>query len=255
MKKLTDKELSRLYQKAPSLESPENLDSRILQRARQQVSEKRASYKPRWLPAFATACIVGIAVVVVIPEFTATKKVSEVSNIAQTERFQAQDDAQDAAMPAAQLSDLEVSESRQANVEDLSQLSEQPSEGVVSATGLSASPPSPTASIRSETQSKEEVSAAQAPTQDFQSESLVRAKKKAVIVEERLLEAESAIELDTLALGSVASLSQSQIDQKMEQIINLIKDKEYEQAQIELDRLILDCPDCGLPASIDQIDL
>ncbi len=67
MSEQRDQELSALYARTPRQDSPSGLDKNIIEMARQHAPQKQSISTPRWISIAATACLVGLTVIVIKP--------------------------------------------------------------------------------------------------------------------------------------------------------------------------------------------
>ncbi len=69
MSNQNNRELSRQYRQLPRVDSPNNLDQKILHEARIRTPEKQRNPSHRWVPALAAACVAGVVFYVAAPSF------------------------------------------------------------------------------------------------------------------------------------------------------------------------------------------
>ena len=79
MSRKTRPDLSRLFNRVPSVDSPLDLDQKILAESRRLAPERQGRYLRSWMPVTATVCMIGLAVFVAKPVLF---------NLKQTQRVQ-----------------------------------------------------------------------------------------------------------------------------------------------------------------------
>lgn len=236
-----DKKLSARYRAAPRAESPDHLDARIMQVARDHAPAAPTRRGIPWAPALASACLAGLALYVVTP-LLSPEHISPVPRQAdaplreQKRQLEAADTAHTSqiAAPAASPATDSVTRTtpgestlRQTeeagSLHDVGAVSKQRSESFTGdEEGLSRSSSSVTA--RSDGSLKEKSDHDDSVIEEV---SELRAKR----------------------------LSPTEIDRRLSEITDLANRELVEEAQRLLDALIARCPDCALPESVVELQL
>ena len=236
MSENTEDRLSRLYQEAPRLDSPDELDQKILAEAskRAPVRQKRNMISG-WIPALTTACVAGLVVVITGPFFEQPAERTGVKNISrqaeQEERVEPEEFA--------------ASQSAEGNVNQAKTQSSQHQADNESHSGASMAEVAEPARTSIDTSS--------VPGTVLMDSAAPAAPPNQELLPNKSEEAYSTESGTSLAIRKRASLSATEINLWLTEIRQLAENVGEAEAQAMLEQLISQCNACGLPGTVAEL--
>lgn len=260
MSKKTRPDLSRLLSRVPNVDSPRDLDQKILAESRRLTPERQGRYLRGWMPVTATVCMIGLAVFVAKPVLFNLKQTQRVQTapLLQKQEVPVQDtskndQSQDVDRGSNEAMDNVMED--EAGTPELNSKIVPVTEMAVSQSILTdeASENLPAAEMRQEFKVKKSSSGEKEhyPTPGSSSE----APESTSITKEQGDSSMGAAISEPMMVNSVPGIpivSEEDLAIALQEIKSLIEAGDLKAADSRLEALRLRCPNCEVPDSLDD---
>jgi len=254
---------SQAYSRIPRVDSPGDLDRRILAESRRLAPERQGFYLPGWMPITATVCMIGLAVFVAKPVIFNLKAPQRV-NTSPVLQKQKEIPTIEAYKDDQALMDLDgSSDTAVEQVMENEFLSPETTSKVMPASDMAV------ADKNQVVESTESMSAAEIRLESQTKK--ISAEKKELPTEpvpgnEFTTPASAALEQDEVSMGLSATesmmaepiandqlLSEMELGEVLEDIRKLVEEGKPDAASARLEELRKQCPGCEIPNSLDEL--
>jgi len=263
MTRKNNPDLSQAYSRIPRVDSPRDLDRKVLAESRRLAPERQGPYLSGWMPITATVCMIGLAVFVAKPVIFNLKQPQRM-NTSPVLQKQKEIPTIEAYKDDQALMDLDGSSNMATEqVMENEVLSPETTSKVMPAMDMAVSDKNQVV------KSSESVTAGEIRLESQLKE--VSAEKKELPSEsepgnEFTAPASAALEQDQVSIGSsmtesmmaepVAddqSLSEMELSEALEEIRKLMEDGKPDSASARLEELRKQCPGCEIPISLNEL--